>query len=161
MRPFCIATIGTILGIIMGLYSNSIVSFIFVFLIIILCIMKINFIQKYKKIIFIFIICFLLFNIYTFLLEQNYKKINKIYNNKEIEIQAIVISDKTEKEYKDVYKIKVINIKFKNHKEKENFNMILNIKKDKNQKIDLHYGDKINFIANYEIPSYARNEGRL
>lgn len=161
MRPFCIATIGTILGIIMGLYSNSIVSFIFIFIIIILYIMKINFIQKYKKIILIFIICFLSFNIYTFLLEQNYKKINKIYSNQEVEIQAIVISDKIEKEYKDVYKIKVINVKLKNHKEKENFKMILNIKKDKNKKINLQYGDKINFIAKYEMPSCARNDGRI
>lgn len=161
MRSFCIATIGTILGIIMGLYSNSIVSFIFIFIIIILYIMKINFMQKYKKIIFIFVICFLSFNIYTFLLEQNYKKINKIYNNQEVEIQAIVISDKIEKEYKDVYKIKVKNVKLKNHKEKENFKMILNIKKDKNKKINLQYGDKINFIAKYEMPSCARNDGRI
>ena len=153
MRPFCIATIGAILGIITGLYLQSIALFVLVFIISTFLIILINSLKQslLTKIIFIFLICFLSFWTYTCFLEKKYNAINQSYNEQEVEIQAIVISDKTEKEYKDVYQIQVIK--------PQKFKMLLNLKKDKNYKLELQYGDKISFTATYEIPSIARNEG--
>ncbi len=161
MRPFCIATISAILGIIMGLYLKSIAFFVILFitfLIVIFVLYKnIYSIHKYIKVSIIFIICFSIFYLYTFLLEQNYQKIDTTYDNQEIQIRAIVVSGKTEKEYKDVYEIKVeaINNNIQNH----TFNMILNIKRNKNSHLELEYGDEITFKSIYETPSSQRNEG--
>ncbi len=154
MRPFCIATMGTILGIIMGLYLKSIALFVLLLIILVLFIISLNIIThnaftQYKKIIFIFLICLILFYAYTYFLEKGYTEVNKTYDNKKVEIEAIVISDKVQKEYKDVYQIEVVKIKlnqdsdineqnYKNRdleikqKYNQNFKMILNLKKDKN-----------------------------
>lgn len=189
MRLFCIAAIGSSLGIIMGLYFSSIASFVLLFFIAIFFIIFIYFlkpilIRKYVRVIVLFLVCFFTFCVYTFSLEQNYQKINQDYDNREIAVQAIVISDKVEKDYKDVYEIQVIGIKLieeknendngayavENYSEKEiikkknkvknqKFKMLLNVKKGKSKKIELKYGDEIKFTANYEAPSTARNEG--
>lgn len=201
MRPFCIATIGTILGIIMGLYLQSIALLVLlliltIFLTIMISILNCIQIKKYIKSICIFCICFLSFYGYTYFLEKNYQEINQAYDKKEIEFKAIVVSDKIEKEYKDAYKIQVTEAKEietiieneeKNNKKTKNkdtnnninekeeyrekliydknelknqkFKMILNVKKDKNSKLKLQYGDEISFIATYEEPSTARNDG--
>lgn len=205
MRPFCIATIGVILGIIMGLYLKSIALFIFLLILIILLTIMANIltriqIKKHIKSICIFSICFSFFWGYTYFLENGYQKINQTYDKEEILFKAIVVSNKIEKEYKDVYQIQVtetkkvetiIENKDKNDNKteeketetvnkdkgnnetkeeeksisskyeikKQKFKMILNVKKDKNTKLELQYGDEILFMATYEEPSTERNEG--
>ena len=162
MRPFCIATIGGILGIIIGLYFKSIALFVILLGLPILFII-LFFINPFKekrkaiKIFVIFVISFILFESYTILQENNFAQINRRYHQKAIEIQAIVISDKTEKEYKDVYHIQVIKVE--GQEKKQDFKMILNVKRQKEQKISLEYGDFICFKGIYEKPSEARNEG--
>ena len=174
----------------MGLYFSSIAFFVLLFFMTIFFILFIYFlkpilIRNYVRIIIFFFICFFFFSVYTFSLEQGYKKVNQTYDNQEVEIQAIILSDKVEKEYKDIYEIQVIGIKLieeinendngayqvENYSEKEiikkkqnkvknqRFKMLLNVKKDKSKKSELQYGDKISFIANYEAPSTSRNEG--
>ena len=153
MRLFCIATIGTILGILIGLYFSSIVLFL---LLIFLSIILFLIFKNYRKQILIFSVCLFLFAIYTNCLEIQNNNRNINYQGQEVEIQAIVISDKTEKEYKDSYKIKVINIQNKIDKD---FYLLLNVKIGKEEKLILEYGDKVTFKANYEVPSISRNEG--
>lgn len=184
MRPLCIATIGAILGIIMGLYLNSIVLFvlaIFIFLILFL-VAKVasRSYQKlrvtsnwYRKAIIIFFICLFSFWGYTYLLEKNNEQINQIYNDQEVEVQAVVVSDKVKKEYKDVYQIQIEKVEkveqieqIKQAKKVEQIQsktqklkILLNLKRDKKAPIELKYGDKISFTAIYETPSGARNTG--
>ena len=116
MRPFCIATIGVILGIIMGLYLKSIALFIFLLILIILLTIMANIltriqIKKHIKSICIFSICFFFFWGYTYFLENGYQIINQTYDKEEILFKAIVVSNKIEKEYKDVYQIQVTETK--------------------------------------------------
>lgn len=172
MRPFCIATIGTILGIIMGLYLKSIALFVLLIILttlIITCFLK----KKFAKNLCIFFICTSLFVIYTNYLENRYEEINREYTGKEVLIRAVVVSNKTEKEYKDTYKIKVLEIestkemllKEQTNKPKKkyiinsNFTILLNVKREKEKTVDLSYGEEICFTAIYEEPSSARNTG--
>ena len=80
-----------------------------------------------------------------------------LFRSKEIEIQAIVIKDKIEKEYKDVYHIQVIKVG--RQEKKQDFKMVLNVKRQKEKKILLEYGDMVCFKGIYEQPDKARNEG--
>ena len=72
-----------------------------------------------------------------------------VYNNtdKMCGIKAIVISEKTEKEYTNLYIIKIKNGKYKNKK------FILNLKKQKR----LEYGDLIELDGEYFKPLKAKN----
>lgn len=151
MRPFCIVAIGTILGIIIGLYLQSIAFFLLIFILFLIILINILTKKIFAKIIYIFFVCLFFFYAYICFLEKKYNDVNYNYDNKEIEFQAIVISDKTEKEYKDVYEIKVIA--------PQNFKILLNIKHDENNNIKIEYGDKIKFIGVYESPSTSRNYG--
>lgn len=63
MRPFCVATIGVILGIIIGLYLKSIAFFICIMIIIINIILKLK--NKLNSCVIIIGICFIVFCIYT------------------------------------------------------------------------------------------------
>lgn len=146
MRPFCIATIGAILGIIIGLYLNSIVLFVVLVLGLIVILVK----KSFKKVIIIFLIFSCIFTIYTNYLENKYSDINSKYKDKKTTFEAIVISDKESKEYKDVYEVQIIK--------PEKFKIILNIKHS-GEPILLEYGDKIKFTASYEEPSTSRNYG--
>lgn len=76
----------------------------------------------------------------------------------EIEIIATVMSDKAEKEYKTVYKIRVDKIKDRNKsKYYQGSYLLLNIKKsDKMQ--ELKYGSQIKIYGEYIEPDEARNE---
>lgn len=163
MKPFCIVAIGTILGIIMGLYFNSIAFFVLAILAFLFSLLAIKMfpIRISIQAVLILFICFFSFWGYTYFLERSHSKINQIYDNQEVEIQAIVVSDKTKKDYKDVYQIRIVAIDLKQKKlgTSQNFNMLLNLKHSKNVLLDLKYGDKICFTGIYETPDKARNEG--
>lgn len=167
----------------MGLYLKSVALFVFAFIIVMLTIKAIlsymqnnaqiknkiilhsttgfcNFSRAIKKCkyILIFLIFFTLFYTYTVVSENNYQKIYETYANKEVLIQAIVMSKPEEKEYKNTYEIKVIKIEDIETKKQstKSFNLLCNIKKENNL---LNYGDKIEFISTYKLPSIKRNEG--
>ena len=155
MRPFCIALIAAILGIIIGLYLKSIILF---FIIIAIVSILLLFCKYNKKQIVIFGIFFVLFWSYITFLENSYHEKYQEYGNKQVKIQAIIVSSKKETQYKETYQIKVTQMQNIETKQKTNkpFFMLCYIKKQ--NKMNLKYGDKIEFIANYELPSIARNE---
>ena len=99
-----------------------------------------------KKILFTIIISSLIFSIYTVLLEKKYQKFYEEVN-KDLEIEAVIISEKKESEYYNSYRIKGTTNEFKNMK------FILYIKKD----INLEYGDKIKISGEFYEPEDARN----
>ena len=155
MRPFCIALIAAILGIIIGLYLKSIILF---FIIIAIVSILLLFCKYNKKQIVIFSISFVLFWSYITFLENSYHEKYQEYGNKQVKIQAIIVSSKKETQYKESYQVKVTQMQNIETKQKTNkpFFMLCYIKKQ--NKMNLKYGDKIEFIANYELPSVARNE---
>ena len=125
----------------MGLYLKSIALFVFI-ICIFLCIIT----KKYKYILS-FLIFLILFYTYTIISENNYKNIYETYGNKEVKIQGIIVSNPEEKEYKNVYEIRVTKIEDIETKKiyTKNFNLLCNVKKEND--ISLNYGDKIEFIG--------------
>ena len=160
-RPIILIVISYIIGILGGLYLQS-VAFIFILILIMIfmyLIQKINnkylrFIRKYfksntKVIILIFI---LLGYIYTLMLENSY---NTLYLDEEnIEEYCIVTEEKQEKKYKDLYKVKIINSK--NKKRNGTFLYI-----QVNQKSKIEYGDMLFIKGKYTKPEIDRNEGQF
>ncbi len=165
-RPILIAVIGYIIGILWGLYlKNSIVPF-YILTIAIYFIYK-SFLKnnqkqfkllsfkhysKYLKLmvnktaILILISFSIISNIIV--LNQNSIYENSYQDGQNVKIEGIVISQKIEKSYCNLYKIKVLNNK--------NFNMYIQIEKSEK---DLEYGDKIKIWGVYKKPSIQRNYG--
>lgn len=84
---------------------------------------------------------------------QNNKYESLYKNIAEIEGEAIVISNKKEKKYNDIYKIKII---YANNCRKYK-NTYLYLRINKSMKKNLDYGDKIKFNGNFIEPEIARN----
>ena len=147
-RPLCIATICYIIGIIMGLYLSS---FGIVFL---LCFLLLIIAFKINKKICIYILIIIIGFSYIKFIDYSYEKDYSLVNSKEnYIIEGIVVSDKRDKEYKEVYDLdvkKIDGIKIKKSKK-----YLLNIKKSKD--INIKFGDYIKINAKIELPSKARN----
>ena len=147
-RPLCIATICYIIGIIMGLYLSS---FGIVFL---LCFLLLIIAFKINKKICIYILIIIIGFSYIKFIDYSYEKNYSLVNSKEnYIIEGIVVSDKRDKEYKEVYDLdvkKIDGIKIKKSKK-----YLLNIKKSKD--INIKFGDYIKINAKIELPSKARN----
>ncbi len=164
-RPILVATIGYIIGILWGLYlKSSIVPFYILIIAIYYLIknvpkrkrkfrllsfyrysryLKIIFTKKILLIIFIFSV---ISNNYILLKNKQYE--NTYQDGENIEIQGIIISQKIEKEYYNLYQIKILNSK--------NLNLYIQV----NKKIqELEYGDKIKIKGEYCKPSKQRNYG--
>ena len=172
-RPILVAIIGYIIGIIMGLYCKSSIVFLYILIFLIIAITKkikkqfkhnkkfkffsISRYLRYLKLIFnkkIIIIIFLFSVISNFIIILKNQKFETLYNNiQDVKAIGIIVSSKEEKDYKDVYKMKVISVnnlsKFRD--------TYLYIKV--NKKINLDYGDKINIQGEFEKPSTQRNYG--
>ena len=106
-----------------------------------------------KEVLFLIILISIISNLIV--IYQN-NKYNSLYKNiDEMEGEAIVISNKKEKEYTNSYKIR---IKFlnKNNKYKDTC-LYLNL--NKKNSIDLQYGNKIKFVGEFVEPEVARNYG--
>ena len=154
-RPVLIATIGFIIGIIWGLYLN-----IVLFILGIICLFFIYTIAKNrfikilkvfinKKVFIIFILMFLIGNIYIKYLEKDYSNIYKLNN---VNCIGTVISQRQEKEYTNLYIVCIENI---NNKKVKKRNVYISInKKNKNE---LKYGEKIIFEGEYIKPDIQRN----
>ena len=78
---------------------------------------------------------------------QNYQYEIKFKEVQDLKVQAIVISNVTEKEYYNRYKVKVCNGEFKN------IRLYINVKKD----VELEYGDKIEVGGQFLEPQTQRN----
>ena len=163
-RPILILAIGYIIGIIWGLYFKvSIVLFYILILLLYYEITKkkklnkkfkmfsikryfryIKLFFKIKTIFIIIISSFISNNIVKYL---NLKYENLYLNVENIEIEALIISNKEEKEYTNRYKIKVLKGKYKNT------NLYIRTNKD----INLEYGDKIEIKGKFEEPQSQRN----
>ncbi len=166
-RPILVAGIGYIIGILWGLYFTfSIVLCYILFLSSYFLIRK--FLKKeknktfkllswtryrrYLKILFdrksilILIVVSILSNAYILNLNQEYEKAYQEEEN--MEITAVVTSDKIEKTYYDLYQIKLLNSK--------NFNLYIQISKNSGT---LEYGDKIKVQGEYKKPAKQRNYG--
>ena len=82
------------------------------------------------------------------IIKYSNKRYENLYKNiEEIETIGIVISNKVEKEYKNRYKIKVIQNQYKN--------TILYI--DTNKNIELKCGDKVQVKGKFQEPDISRN----
>lgn len=147
-RPLCIATICYIIGIIMGLYLSS---FGIVFL---LCFLLLIIAFKINKKICIYILIIIIGFSYIKFIDYSYEKDYDLVNSKEnYIIEGIVVSDKRDKEYKEVYDLdvkKIDGIKIEKSKK-----YLLNIKKSK--EMNIKFGDYIKINAKIEQPSKARN----
>ncbi|MBR1802525.1 MAG: DUF4131 domain-containing protein [Clostridia bacterium] len=170
-RPICIATISSIIGIIMGLYCSGIATFLCWILVV--TTLTLLLIQIYHKIahqnrntlsqnqahilqiILIFCIFSHVFLCYTIFLENRYQNIYKTYNEKNLHIQATVVFSGEEKEYKYVYKIRVNQV---NHEKIKPIYLLLQVKKEQNNSL-LTYGNEIVLQTTYQKPEVARNEG--
>lgn len=157
-RPIIIVLISYIIGILGGLYLNSII-FLFLLLSLIVgcvCIKNIN--KKYfrflrtffRRYTIILIICSIIFGYYyTNKLENKY---NNLYEEgEEIKEYALVVSEKKESKYKDTYKIKIINSR---NKKRNNTQLYMRVKKGSN----IEYGDMIFIDAKFLEPEIDRNE---
>lgn len=158
-RPILIVVIGYIIGIIWGLYlKTSIVPF-YIMMIVIYMIIKLPYSKKklkifsikryfrYIKLIFKFniiltiIISSFISNIIIKYHEVQYESLFK--DEQLLEVTAIVISNKQEKEYYNRYKVQLCT--------KNKANLYINTKEN------LEYGDKIKIKGEFQEPETARN----
>ncbi len=166
-RPILVAVIGYIIGILWGLYFKfSIVLFniiiIATYFIFLKCFknrqknkFKLLSIRRYsrylklyinKKVIFIIMIFSVLGNGIVNYQQQKYE--NTYQDRENLELVGIIVSSKIEKEYYNLYQIKVLNSK--------TYNLYIQVSKDKNE---LDYGDKVKLQGEYNKPSKRRNYG--
>ena len=160
-RPIVAITIGYIIGIILGLYCKISIVFLYLFIFILYLLFKKPRTKKFKlisirryfryvkliitkKVLFLIILISIISN--TITLYQNYQYKNLIENlsSKEIKTEGIIISNARNKDYKNIYIIKI-----------KNKNFYLNIKKS--SKIYLAYGDRINLTGVFIEPETRRN----
>ena len=157
-RPIFIVVIGYIIGIIWGLYLKTCIVPFYIVLILIYIIINLPYSkQKFKifsikryfryiklvfkiKIILIIIISSFISNLSIKYQENKYN--NMFKDKQQLEITAIVVSNKQEKEYYNRYKIKY----------KSQF---LYISVDK--MAQLQYGDKVHIKGKFQEPAQARN----
>ena len=169
-RPLLIVALGYIIGIVWGLYCNCSIALLYAIIFFLSNIIKTSFKspKKFKmfsiKRYFRYIKIFLNFNVIltilvsslisnSIVIYQN-KKYNNLYSNvKDVNVKGVIVSNIEEREYKKTCKIKVESI---NDDERfKNTNLILNIKKSYNVKIE--YGDKVIVKGEYKVPSSQRN----
>ena len=148
-RPIILVSIGSILGILMGIYTQGIFPFLFI-IILFTIIIIILFFYNYRYWIILLIFC-LIFGCYTQFLENNYENKYKNYIDNTIRVIGTVVTEKEEKEYRDEYEIIVKSVN-RNSKFKED-HLLINIKKD----LQLEYGDIIEFTTNYVEANSSRN----
>ena len=167
-RPILVVAIGYIIGIIWGLYFDFSIALLYIFIAAIYFFLKIflNHKSKFKllsfrryfryvkliftkNVVFLIVIISIISNLiimakenYRVGMQQSIAKLNKIV------LEAIIVQDRIDKDYKDTYKIStIINGK--------KVYFYLDVNKNKNKSFD--YGDKIYIEGTYEIPETQRN----
>lgn len=157
-RPILIVVIGYIIGILWGLYLQTSIVLLYVFLAIIYIIINFKYKKKKFKILSIkrhFRYLKLIFKINTILvvvissfisnsiIKYQERKYEKTYQLTEVNSTGVIVSNKEEKEYKNRYKIKLENG--------------INFYLDTDLNIQLEYGDKVKVTGEYQEPQEARN----
>jgi len=166
-RPILVAVIGYMIGILWGLYFRFSIVLCYILTLATYYILKIFFRQEKEhhfkllsfrrysrylklmintKVIFIFIIFSSISN--GIVLFQNDKYDHLYQDGETIEITGIVVSQKIEKTYYNLYQVKVLNSK--------SFNLYIQVSK-KNK--ELEYGDQVKLQGTYQKPSEQRNYG--
>ncbi len=166
-RPILVAAIGYIIGIWWGLYFKFSIILLYTIMIPIYYILRKQFksYQKYKfklitvkrysrylkliihfKAIFILVICSVISN--SIVLFQNNRYESSYQDGENIQIMGIIVSEKIEKQYNNVYQIKVLNSK--------HFNLLIQISKKSKE---LEYGDKVKLQGEYKKPFEQKNYG--
>ena len=179
-RPIIPITIGYIIGIIIGLYIKLSIAFFYVLFFFIYTIIKIKIkiklklkkqkrkklrilsfsrFKRYlkifftKKIILIIIISSIISNVITIYQNKKYNELYKFNDNDDIIIIGKMISNGKEKEYKDIYKIKIDTVN--NNKKYKNTNLYIYVKKNKDVKFK--YGDIVKIRGKYKNAEQSRN----
>ncbi len=164
-RPILVAVIGYIIGILWGLYFK--ISIVLCYLVMTAIHLIFKFfskenqknkfkllsIKRYSRYLKIIldkksILIILLFSIIsnTVVIFQNGKYENSYQDNQNIEITGIIIGKKKEKQYYNLYQVKVIDSK--------HFNLYIQV----NKKIqEFKYGDKVRIKGKFQKPSKQRN----
>lgn len=106
-----------------------------------------------KKVLILVVLSSIISNSIVIFQNNKYELLYK--NTKEIEGEAIVISNKKEKEYYYLYKIKIIFVNESNRY--KNTNLYLKMSKKKSE--NLEYGDKIKFTGEFIESEVSRNFG--
>ena len=166
-RPILVAVIGYIIGILGGLYFRFSIVLCYILILATYYILK-KYLKIYKKrkfqlisfrrysryaklminskVIFILIIFSIMSN--TVVLFQNKKYENTYQDGENIQVTGIVISQKIEKQYYDLYQIKVLSSK--------SFNLFIQVNKKTKP---LEYGDKVRLQGEYSKQGEQRNYG--
>ena len=140
------------IGILIGLYLQISIVLLSIILAII-CIIIYLIISDIKKCILYLCACIVgIIQIHS--LESNYARIS-LKIPEEITLQALVISDGTEKDYKYTYTIEVNTINGK--RLEKDIQLILDIKKNKIKNECPKFGDVVEITGVYEEPNIARN----
>ncbi len=156
-RPLVLITIGSIIGILFGLYCNiSIALFVACAIFIISYILaKYKNAKRYdntlqiQKWSIIFIICILIGSIYTTIKSKEYENHNRQMQKGTAYIGTI-ISNSIQKEYYTQYELRIEKI----GQENTNIKLYLHYQGKQN----LEYGDKIALKGEYIEPDIARND---
>ncbi len=166
-RPILVAVIGYMIGILGGLYFQFSIVLCYILFLATYFIVK-KFFKNHKqhhfkllsfsrysrylklvintKVIFIFMFFSMISN--SIVLFQNHQYEYLYQDGETIEITGIVVSQKKEKQYYNLYQIKVLDSK--------SFDLYIQVSK-KNK--ELEYGDKVKLQGEYKKPSEQRNYG--
>ena len=178
-RPIVAMAIGYIIGIIMGLYCKISIVFLYLIIFFIYSILKkpknkkfklISFSRYFryvkivitKKVFITILLASVLSNSIMLYKNNQYENIVNHLEGNKIQVQGIVLSDARDKKYKEMYKIKITEIRVnigvesnKNVKELKSKKLYLNIRKSLNT--NLQYGDKISIVGTYIKPQARTN----
>ena len=166
-RPILVAVIGYIIGILWGLYFQISIVLYYIPIAVTYKIVKTIYqrnkkytfkllsFSRYKrylkliihsKTIFILILCSIISNTIVLFLNKKYEQ--AFQEGENIQVIGIVISPKIEKQYYDLYQVKLLGSK--------HFNLFIQVSK----KIgELEYGDKVQLQGEYKKPIEQRNYG--
>lgn len=151
-RPFLMIAISLVIGVLMGEYLKD-KSILFIFAIFLVLIYEILTKKtNYKKILMCTIIIFLA-SMYTNYLNNKYETMYKQYNETEISVTGVIVSEVKETDY--YYNVQ-LQVKQKSKINNTKLNVYIKKKLIKN-KTDLKYGNKIKVTGEYKEPEVARN----
>ncbi len=160
-RPILVAVIGYVIGILGGLYFSVGMVLCYILLLAIYFkksrkrkfkLLSIHRYSRYLKLIFDKKVVFIL-SIFSLIscgvvLYQNQQYENAYQEGEELQIVGIVVSQKIEKQYYDLYQIKLLGSK--------PFHLYIQVNKKSKE---LAYGDKVQVQGTYKKPAKQRNYG--
>ena len=169
-RPIVVIAIGYSIGIIWGLYFHFSIVLFYILIAFLYSVKKLLIskkrkkfqlfsIKRYVRYIKLFftkpIICLILFSSIIsntiFIFQES--RYNHLYEEKNIKVEGIIISNKQEREYKNRYKVKVLTVD--NSTKYHATQIYIDVKKE----VEFQYGDKVILQGEFQKGSKARNTG--